>query len=167
MIEPPRRMTGYLQRIMLARRRARRVGAMRLGIALGGVLIMALLWCGIWFHLRTIRTDRIAEAQNTASNLARAFEEHIVRTVKGIDQALLQMRAAYAADPSSFAFDGAMREDEAVADLVIAMSVIDREGRLVWASTGPPPGLYLGDREYFRYHAANPADGIYFSKPVT
>src|SRR5258707_6333549 len=108
MIEPPRRMTDYLQRIVLARRQARRVGAMRLGIALGGVLIMTLLWCGIWFHLRTIRADRIAEAQNTASNLARAFEEHIVRTIKGLDQALLQMRAAYVADPSSFAVDAPM-----------------------------------------------------------
>jgi len=143
----------------------RRVGVVRLGVALGGALAVALLWSGIWFHLRTVRADAIAGAEHTATNLARAFEEHIVRTIKGIDQALLQLRAAYAADPSRSDFEAALREDEALAGLIFRMSVVGRDGMLAWASTGTKPDLYLGDREWFRQHAESNADTLFISRP--
>jgi signal transduction histidine kinase len=146
--------------------RPARVTTMRLSIALGTALTVALMWSGVWFHLDTVRADAIVGAEHTASNLARAFEEHIVRTIKGIDQALLQLRAAYVADPSRTSFEAAMREDEALSDLVIRMSVVDRNGALAWASTGTKPGLFLGDREWFRQHVENTADVLRVSRPL-
>ena len=158
-------MTGFQPRLGLWRRPAR-VTAMRLSIGFGTALTIALLWSGVWFHLETVRADAIASAEHTATNLARAFEEHIVRTIKGIDQALLQLRAAYAADPSRTTFEAAMREDEALSDLIIRMSVVDHNGMLAWASTGTKPGLYLGDREWFRRQVESGADTLYISRPL-
>ncbi|MBI3515538.1 MAG: two-component sensor histidine kinase [Proteobacteria bacterium] len=139
---------------------------MRLSIGFGTALTIALLWSGIWFHLKTVRADHIVEAEHTATNFARAFEEHIVRTIKGIDQALLQMRGAYAANPSRFDFEATMRQDEALTDLVIGMSLINRDGVVVWASMASQPDLYLGDREHFRFHADGGADQLFIGKPV-
>jgi signal transduction histidine kinase len=145
---------------------AHRVDKLRLGIVLGALLATALLWSGIWFHLSTVRADAIAGAKHNAHNLARVFEEHIVRTIKAIDQALLQLRAAYAADPSRASFEAVMREDEALSGLIIRMSVVRRDGMLAWASTGNKPYLYLGDREWFRYHTDRTSDTLYISKPL-
>ena len=148
---------------LLARRawrRGRRVDTARFGIALGAALAAALLWSGIWFHLRTVRADAIAAAEHTTVNLSRAFEEHIGRTIRGIDQALLQLRAAYVADPSRATFETSVREDEALSGLIIRMAVVGRDGTLVWATSSSAPHLYLGDRDYFRYHADNGSPDI-------
>jgi hypothetical protein len=48
-------------------------------------LCLALLWGGIAVHLETVHADSLDKARNTAVNFARAFEEHILRTVKGAD----------------------------------------------------------------------------------
>ena len=134
---------------------------------LGAALAATLLWSGIWFHMRTVRADAIANAEHTTSNLSRAFEEHIVRTIKGIDQALLQLRTAYIANPSRTAFETAMREDEALSGLIIRLGVIDRDGRLVWATSSTAPHLFLGDRDYFRYHARTTEDVLRIGRPRT
>jgi signal transduction histidine kinase len=76
------------------------------------------------------------------------------------------MRAAYAAQPSQFDFDSAMRDDSMLTDLIIGISLINRDGMLVWASAGSQPDLYVGDRAYFRYHANSPRDDLYISRPT-
>jgi len=146
--------------------RTGRAASMRLWIAIAAGLMTALLWSGIWFHLRIVRADDLAESEHTTSNLARAFEEHIFRTLRNLDQALLRVRAAYATQPSQFDFDAAMREDGVLTDLIIGVSLINRDGMLVWASTGSQPDLYVGDRESFRYHADSQRDDLYISRPV-
>jgi len=145
--------------------RRRRVDTVKFGIVIGAAFTAVLLWSGIWFHLRTVRADAVTAAEHTTSNLSRAFEEHIVRTIKGIDQALLQLRAAYVADPSRTTFVTAMREDEALSGLIIRLAVIDRDGQLVWATSSSAPHLYLGDRDYFRYHADNSTDTLRIGRP--
>jgi C4-dicarboxylate-specific signal transduction histidine kinase len=159
--------------ILLAQRLGRRLmprlaraAVLRGWIAIGTVLMTALLWGGIWFHLQIVRTDDLAEAEHTTSNLARAFEEHIFRTLRNIDQALLRVRAAYAAQPAQFDLEAAIREDGAVTDLIIGSTLINRDGMVVWASTGSQPDLYVGDREQFRYHADNQRDDLFISRPV-
>ena len=145
---------------------AARAIAMQLWIALGAVLVIALLWGGIWFHLRIVRADDIAEAEHTASNLARAFEEHIFRTVRGLDQALLRVRAAYTAQPSAFDPDAAMRDSGVLTDQIVGIMLINTEGFLVWSSAGSQPDGYFGDREAFAFHKENPRDELYISKPT-
>jgi signal transduction histidine kinase len=158
-------MTGLARHLSPWARRSR-TDVMRLWTAVGALVMTALLWGGIWFHLQIVRADDLAEAEHTASNLARAFEEHIFRTIRGIDQALLRVRAAYAAQPSQFDFETVMRDSGALTDQVVGISLINRDGVLVWASTGAQPDLYLGKREYFRYHADGEQDDLYISKPV-
>ena len=143
-----------------------RARALRLSVAIAAGLVIALLWGGIWFHLRIVRADDIAESEHTASNLARAFEEHVFRTVRGLDLALLRVRSAYAAQPAEFDLDAAMRESGVLTDVIVGISLINREGFLVWSNTGLQPDGYFGDRESFRYHAGNPRDDLYISKPA-
>ncbi len=139
---------------------------MRFGIALGALLSVAFLWSGIWFHLRTVRADAIAGAEHTTTNLARAFEEHTTRTIKSIDQVLLQIRTAYLADPSRQDFNAEMHEDETLTGLIIGAALLDRDGKIVWSNIGTSPGLKVDDREYFTHHAADPEDTLFIAKPV-
>jgi signal transduction histidine kinase len=158
-------MTGLARRLAVWRR-TRRTAAMRLWIAIGAGLMAVLLWGGIWFHLRIVRADDLAEAEHSTSNIARAFEEHIFRTLRNLDQALLRVRAAYAAQPSQFDFDAALHDDGGLSDLIIGISLINRDGALVWASTGSQPDLHFGDRESFRYHADGQSDDLYIGRPM-
>ena len=65
--------------------RTGRAASMRLWIAIAAGLMTALLWSGIWFHLRIVRADDLAESEHTTSNLARAFDEMAERQKRAIE----------------------------------------------------------------------------------
>src|SRR5438876_10020162 len=83
-------------------RRARR-SWLPLGLSLFGALVIVLIGGTVWLQLANERAAILDEAKKHTSNLARAFEEHIRRTVKEIDQTLLVLRRGYEGDPAHFA----------------------------------------------------------------
>jgi hypothetical protein len=62
-------------------------------------LFSALLITGLWFYLTSKhsadRQETISAAVRQNSNLAVAYEEHVVRTLKGFDSTLLFVRHEY------------------------------------------------------------------------
>jgi signal transduction histidine kinase/CheY-like chemotaxis protein/HPt (histidine-containing phosphotransfer) domain-containing protein len=137
------------------------------GVALLGLCSIALLWGGILHTMAAERDEAIRGTYLNAANLARAFEENIVRSLKAADQTLLYVRDEYERDPARF--DLARRTGSArlAMDSAFQIALIDRHGRMResdLAAKGTP--LDLSDREHFRVHVNNPRDELFISKPV-
>jgi signal transduction histidine kinase/CheY-like chemotaxis protein/HPt (histidine-containing phosphotransfer) domain-containing protein len=138
----------------------------QLGIALLGLCSIALVWGAIAHTLSAERDAAIRGAYLNAANLARAFEENIVRSLSAVDQTLVYVREAYERDPAHFDI-GAWTRSTTLAETAFQIALIDRRGIMrasTLPSSGPPPDL--SDREHFRVHVDNPRDEMFISKPI-
>jgi two-component system, sensor histidine kinase and response regulator len=157
-----------------AARRADRDPAHRAGgpwlafaISLFGALVILLIGATVWLQLASERTAILDEARKHTSNLARAFEEHIRRTVKEIDQTLLVLRRGYQNDPDHFTLWEWPGKELLLQDLPVQIAMADREGRIVGTTEGPAPvAVSVRDEDYFRYLASHNDDSLFFGQPV-
>ncbi len=67
-----------------------------------GLAMIALIWLSVHFHLAVERESTQQAAVQNSSNLARAFEEHLIRSLTEIDKALVFLRENYLKDPARF-----------------------------------------------------------------
>ena len=140
-------------------------------MANGGAILalcgIVLLWFGVLRSLSVEREQALRGAAQNTANLARAFEENIVRSIKAVDQTLLYVRSSHEKNPAGFDISAWARSTQAVTDLAFQIALIDRDGFMA-ASNLAQPGtrLDLSDREHFRFHVNNPRDELFISKPV-
>ena len=66
-----------------------------LAIILFGTLLLMGLWIGLFYKIESERQMEIANAEKETANLARAFEEHTLRTIKSMDQTALFLKYQY------------------------------------------------------------------------
>src|SRR5438477_3076624 len=139
----------------LARSRAATSGNAGVGASIiVGVLSLAIIWLGVAY----IATEDFKRTESTAfqdtANLARAFEEHIIRLIQAHDQILLFARASITKDPEHFDLVRWSREQQFATDVTLQLATIDKSGILSGSNLGMPPGVTdLSDREHFRVHA--------------
>ena len=126
-------------------RAARQVGTF-LGLAM-----IALAWAGIALHLSIEERSALQAAKQNTDNLARVFEEQIVRLVEGTDNILLSLQAAHAKNPTRFDIETARIY---LSDLILQISEIGPDGFLKPGTLALAPGarIDLNDREHFRVH---------------
>ena len=79
------------------------------------------------------------EGRKHTSNLARAFEEHIRRTVKEVDQTLLVLKRGYESDPRRFGLWEGPGPRIAAAGFVGADRDRRPDGIIVGTTEGPAP----------------------------
>jgi diguanylate cyclase (GGDEF)-like protein/PAS domain S-box-containing protein len=131
-----------------------------------GLTMIALVWGSIVYHLGAQKNAAIQAAFQETANLARSFEEQIVRTVRGIDATLLVLRAVYGREPNNFDLAEWTWESGIVSDAVTQYSTIDASGRLKASSLGPVPNVDLSDSDHFNTHIESETDEVFISKPV-
>src|SRR4051812_31382284 len=131
-----------------------------------GVFSLAFIWLGVGY----IANEDLKRTESTAlqdtANLARAFEEHIVRLMQAHDQILLFVRASIAKSPQ---LDLAQwtREQQFSTDVTLQLATADKDGILTDSNLGMPAGRTdLSDREHFRVHADSNRDELFISRPV-
>ena len=137
------------------------------GTLLFGVFALCLIWLGAWYVAREDFARTEAAAYQNTDNLARAFEEHIIRVLQAYDQTLLFVRSLYAKDPERFDLVQWAREQQFMTDVALQVGLIDGNGIFVGSNLAKASGrLDLGDREHFRVHANTGRDELFISKPV-
>jgi signal transduction histidine kinase/CheY-like chemotaxis protein/HPt (histidine-containing phosphotransfer) domain-containing protein len=138
----------------------------RYGSSLLGGAAVVLIWIGVAFVLHQESTQIRDAAFKDGQNLARAFEENIIRSIKSVDQVLLYVRQDYAEDPKSFNISLWQRNSQFMQGLMLQVTIIDRDGYVVSSNIDPSSKINLSDREHFRVHTNRAEDDLFISKPV-
>lgn len=137
------------------------------GGAILGLCGIVVLWGGILHSLSAERAQALRGATENAGNLARAFEEDIIRSTKAVDQTLLYVRESYVRDPVHFDIAAWARNTQFLTDLTFQISLIDKSGMFLGSSLAPATTrIDLSDREHFRVQRDSPRDDLFISKPV-
>lgn len=131
-----------------------------------GVLVVAMLWGAIAWDLWRERIRALAAAEADTANLARVFEEHIQRTVDGLDQTLLHLKAEFERDPRGFRLNEAIANNIILKRVSVQIAVIDADGLIQDSNVPGFPRISLADREHFRVHREATADRLFISQPV-
>lgn len=137
----------------------------------GGALLgfggIVMLWAGVFYFLAAERDQALRAAVQNTTNLSRAFEEHIIRSIKSVDLSLLHIRDAYRANPANFDVADWSRSLQSLTDLTFQIGLIDKNGILKLTNLGGSGNrVDLSDREHFKVHRDNPRDELFISKPV-
>jgi signal transduction histidine kinase/ActR/RegA family two-component response regulator len=130
-------------------------------------LVICLLWAGIGLNLRHEYDHAEQEALHDTANLAHAFEENITRTIEGVDQALLFMRAARQYGTAGLGLGHWADTRPLLGDLHVQMGISDRNGNVIWSNlTSEPTRVNIADREHFQAPKNSSEDKLFISKPV-
>src|SRR5258708_35316759 len=90
--------------------------------------MIALVWLGLDFHLKAELATVQSDAIQNAGNLSRAFEEHLVRTLKDTDHTLQIGRNAYARNPATFVRVRWSIEEHGLQGPTIHIATVDPNG---------------------------------------
>lgn len=131
-----------------------------------GVLVVALLWGAIVWDLGRERNRALDTAQADTANLARLVEEHFQRTIAGLDQTLLYLKAEYERDPRRFRLNDSIANNIILKRVSVQIAVIGPDGTLTDSNVAGFARVNLADREHFRVHREGARDHLFVSKPV-
>ena len=131
-----------------------------------GVAMIAAIWTSFNFHLAVEHErSRLAAIQNTG-NLARVFEEHIVRTLTETDRAIVLLRTSYQLT-GNFDLANPLTDPSVHGDLLTQIRILGPDGVPIATSTEPIlPRVDFSDREYFQVHRDSKTDELFISKPI-
>lgn len=124
----------------------------------------------MWFVLISKRHDdrqtALEHAQQNASLLSRALEEHFRRTVEGLDQSLRYFRDIYAYDFQDFDLTRWRMDGRFLSDVATQIGMIDENGMLLDTNLRHTTKVNLSDRDHFRFHLEDSRDVLFISRPV-
>ncbi|NEX62102.1 ATP-binding protein [Noviherbaspirillum galbum] len=140
---------------------------MAIRLALLMAIVLPLLWSAIFFELSRKREHLLATSEAQAGHLAEFFAEQVQTTVQIIDLALVDFRNQWRDRRDGFDAAVAERQQFLEKDFVFQVSILDRDGKLVYNSNNPhPQPADFSDRTHFRVHRDLPGDKLYISEPL-
>lgn len=135
------------------------------GAWVAGVLV--LTWIAVGLHLRDEKAHALAAARANGANLARAFSESLLRTVREIDQTLLFVRALRERDGPSVDLSPWIDRVDRLQVLAAQIAMTDRAGAVTMSNLRPvTERIDLSDRPHFRRFADHPEDLLHVGTPV-
>ncbi len=116
-------------------------------------------------RIRFERSETIAAVVKQNSNLAIAFEEHTVRTLKGIDQALQLIKHRYEQEGLKLILHKLVEDGEIDDSIFIGLGVDNEHGKRVLGRDDSKV-INVADREFFTFHRQQKNDEMFIGKPA-
>ncbi|MGQ0663179.1 MAG: response regulator [Pseudomonadota bacterium] len=136
-------------------------------VAASGVLVLALIWSMVAFELSKEKERLVGAAELETMNLASIIEDHVDRTLVGIDQAILFLKRKIETASEGFKIADLQAANATLQNVIIQISIIDADGWLAMTTIDrAAPRVYLGDREHFRIHVERDSGDLFISRPV-
>ena len=126
--------------------------------------LLVLLWGTVLVKLQAERDTEIADVMKDTANLARAFEEHTLRTIREADQVLHFMQDLHRSQGARLDLRRLVEDGPIIGRIYTYLSIIDEHGMLA-AGSQPFKPTDLSDREHFKVHVGRDI-GLFISKPV-
>lgn len=127
---------------------------------------IALLWAGVALVDDRNHKRAMFESYRWSGNLARAFEEHTLRTLRVVDQVLLETKYQYETRGLEFDLQGHFASLQLDSALYVNAVISDERGDVVLGSSLITTKVNLADREHVRVHKARDSGTFFVSKPV-
>ena len=131
-----------------------------------GLLLIAALWTAVTVKLSW---EEVAEEQAIAHrtmSLARVFEEHTIRTLDSVDQALRFVKFQYEAIGDGLDIGFAVEQGMIVNSMFNQVGVINADGIYHLSNLADFARVDLNDREHFNVHKVSDSGAVFISKPV-
>jgi two-component system sensor histidine kinase BarA len=117
-------------------------------------LLLIANWSAIVFKIADERQAELALIYRNNANLARVFEEHIIRTARGVDQAIQFLKNQYERAGNRIDIPGHIKDGLIDNSIFAQLSIIDEKGIYRHGSHLALIGADLSSREHFRVHMA-------------
>lgn len=130
------------------------------------LLVLGLLWAAVLLKAQAEEEVVIRSINTENLNLARAFEEHSVRTIKSVDQTVLFLKHQYEKYGDKVDIAEYVREGMIISGLFNQLGVIDENGIYIKSNLPNHKRVDLSDREHFRVHRETDSGQLFVSKPV-
>jgi diguanylate cyclase (GGDEF)-like protein len=134
-------------------------------IVVFSVTLIGIIWTTAVAEGRAEREEAIASAIKQNSNLVVAYEEHVARTLQGLDAVTRFIRYEYSRVGTKMNLAQMIADGVIDPKLFSILSVIDENGDIVMSSSVAPSANYA-DRDHFKVHRLRKDDVLYISKPV-
>ncbi len=145
-----------------------RLIAERRSSAILGVLIIVILWVGVFLkYAEDVHSD-LLDAVRSDRSYAMVFEENVLRTIGQVDNTLLYLRRAVETEEGVKDYNSIARSTDILSDIIVQVAIINAHGKLLASNVGPDPTVQidLSDRPHFKAHLHNPKDFLYISPPM-
>jgi PAS domain S-box-containing protein len=130
-------------------------------------LALATMFLGAtWATLNRERMAAENQAVVNSANLARAAEEHVVATVRAIDQVLRNIAREYRGDPDLFDFQYWLRNSALMFEPTETGLGIANEHGIVFLNNLGNTGYAVSDREHFMVHRDRKIEGLFIGEPL-
>jgi signal transduction histidine kinase len=130
------------------------------------VFPVLLVWGAVLYKTKTEEEMVIKAVYTENLNLARAFEEHTIRTIKSVDQAVLFLKFQYERYGDKVNIAEYVREGMIISNIFNQLGVIDENGIYILSNLPNHKQMDLSDREHFRVHKEKDTNQLYISKPI-
>jgi diguanylate cyclase (GGDEF)-like protein len=132
-----------------------------------GLGMIVLIWIGLLWIQSVGRENFIQSARENGDNLARAYEESVIRSVSEIDKTLLLLRSRYLDDPDHFNIHAAGNDPLISSDLIKNVALTDANGFMMSSDSAVRNERFdLRDRDHYKVFRADPTDRLDIGKPV-
>ena len=128
--------------------------------------LILLVWGAVLYKAKAEEAMVIRSINTENLNLARAFEEHTIRTIKSVDQAVLFLKFQYERYGDKVDIAEYVREGMIISSLFNQLGVIDEHGIYVLSNLPNHKRVDLSDREHFRVHIEKDTNTLFISKPI-
>jgi diguanylate cyclase (GGDEF)-like protein/PAS domain S-box-containing protein len=144
-------------------RKNARLALLAVGVPALALIAMAWLFAASLMRLELQQTIRSAYREN--ANLALAFEQHTLRTLRATDQLLSFLAHQYVERGHVRDLHDLVKTAGIDSDLITTVAILDARGVVVAASRDVA-GADLANRDYFRRHRDSPPPGLAVGAPI-
>lgn len=130
-----------------------------------GLVLLIFIWGGLYYKIQSERQSEQDDALQETTHYAMMFEEHTVRTIKGLDQVVLLLKHLVEKE-GSVDIPRLVSEKRFEGQPVVQLGVADENGELTATNIVPFVKANVADREHFQVHRQQDTGVLFVSKPL-